>query len=366
MKTERVYYYSSNRFETLVKELLRTLKISNKSRLFDGLIKGKEFVLKRDDVILFSRLFPSLEAQVHDIDSRFISRTPQNQLDTSNPYSEYEFQTSQELISHIHIVDIELVSNDEKSNLRFTETGDFGVTIYSPHFCECYLRILQETIVVFDTEISIANKVELDESSKFFHKINKFIDSLNDHNSAQRGLKASGLKRRNMSLFTSKEFERKSNEFKELTTEELEAFNNNNNEIIFALMKASSELDNVTKGKKTAIYFRNQIAKLIIEASDTSSITTRTDVDFMMSLIKDMKVVHYKVNAESKKYISHFKKNMDDLNVAIKNYHELAKSEKATSEELYKRAEIVKRQLRRTAMNNFNLIKEFNSNTSDK
>ncbi|HCE3702311.1 TPA: hypothetical protein NG682_000999 [Vibrio parahaemolyticus] len=361
MTKQRIRYYSSPEFEKLVKELRTNFNIGNKSQFFERLFQGHTFTLKQEKATLYGRLFNSLESQVHSIDSKFISRTSKEKLNQSNLYQADQAQTIQELINNIHIEGIEDLPVKEYGSLRFTENGEFGLTIYSKQFCDCYLRILQETIVMFDFEIATVKPVNLNTRSPFIKELRTNLKELSDNNAKQDGYRKRGLKRNELNLVDNVAFQKAIAEHLVLSDDEISGLYNKHNELITVLTETTRSLDSLTSNRKNAMYCRKQIANLMSEITNTDKLDVRTEVDYLIHLLSNINVVNYEADKEALPTIKAFSSNMEKLNTQIREYHELAKSKKATAKALYQKAALVKYQLRVTAIKNYNLVKEFQS-----
>ncbi|WP_196357396.1 hypothetical protein, partial [Vibrio campbellii] len=132
-------------------------------------------------------------------------------------------------------------------------------------------------------------------------------------------------------------------------------------DLVTVLTEATRSLDALTANKKNAIYCRQQIVSLMAEITNTKKLSIRTSIDYLIHLLSNINVVTYEVDKEALPTIKAFSSNMEKLNTQIREYHELAKSKKATAKALYQKAALVKYQLRVTAIKNYNLVKEFQS-----
>lgn len=361
MRNKRIYYYSSTEFEKLVKELRTSFNIGNKSQFFERLFQGHTFTLKQEKATLFGRLFNSLESQVHSIDSKFFSRTSKEKVNQSNLYQADQAKTIEELINNIHIEGIEDLPVKEYGSLRFTENGEFGLTIYSKQYCDCYLRILQETIVMFDFKIATVKPVNLNTRSTFIKELRLKLGGLGDNNAKQDGYRKRGLKRNELNLVDNVAFQKAMIEYLLVSDEEITGLYNKHNDLITVLTEATRSLDSLTSNRKNAMYCRKQIANLMSEISNTKQLEVRTEVDYLIHLLSNINVVSYEVDKEALQTIKAFSSYMEKLNTQIREYHELAKSKKTTAKALYQKAALVKYQLRVTALKNYNIVKEFQS-----
>lgn len=361
MSKERFVYSSSKEFEALLKRLLKTFNVPNKGTFFDDLVNGKEFTLDTGKVTLFGRGFNSLESQILDIDKRFFSRTPEQKVNDSNQFQPNDFDTLEELIEHIHITDIENLPVKQYDSVRFSNSGDFGLTIFSKQYADSYLKILQQTTVKFDFEIAALKKVKQSSNSPFIRELRKELLNLPDNCVGQKGIKESGLTRKTLFVKDPVQFKQDMNEFVGVSQVEIEGHYDKHKDLVTVLTEATRSLDALTANKKNAIYCRQQIVNLMSEITNTKKLSVRTSIDYLIHLLSNINVVNYEVDKEALPTIKAFSSNMEKLNTQIREYHELAKSKKATAKALYQKAALVKYQLRVTAIKNYNLVKEFQS-----
>lgn len=357
----RLTYQASQEFEALVERIMTDVNVKNRKRFFNELFFGKTFNLEttkpkkiNNQALLFNRN----KTQIRMINNFFMSNVSEVKIDTNNSFIANDFPTSESLIEHMHIVD----SEKGRPQTQYTANSEYGLTIYSPQFYDCYTRILEEALTLFDMQIATPRVNPLDITGEYYNTLQKQISSIVDLNKKGKTNAELEIKQRFI-LIADEHIEAVNNmidTFSGVDEDKVLEQQHKNKEIMEVLLKATSDLDKVKTNRKAS---KECVAKIHLMINDLNKSigTNKFGIDFVISRLKQIKLCAYSYPQSTSHIIEPFIQNLQKLNNAVGKFHDVENDEKATLKDKYRAAGIVKNTLRQVAMNNYNLVKNKDS-----
>ncbi|CAK1862824.1 conserved hypothetical protein [Vibrio crassostreae] len=354
-------YYSSKEFEDVINKLRSDVGYSTKKRFYVDLAKHVTFDLKSSEIKINNdqfNLFQANKAQVEAIDKLFINLTSKEKRITNDETLLESYSDIDLMIKDLHIIDSETASASELKDLHYSENGKEGLTLYSTQYTNLYIKILEQSLYQFDSQVATPKHVQLTQEHQYMIDLKKHLNNLKDFKNTEQTYKQREMKRRSVEVGDKDFIEQELTKFKTLSESEILEQQDGNKDILSALLNAVNELDKVNKNRSKAKACIGEIQQMM-NCLTTLETNNKTSAMYLLNLIESIKLVGYDYEPEAEAISSKFRSNMNRLNSAITDYHSYSRSSEATKKGKYNRAAKMKYILRQVAIQNYNLVKQF-------
>ena len=361
LKRGVAYYYASQELLDLMTKIRLDVNCSKKRNFNSDLIKGKTFELVNQSIEKQNeqlKLFKANKSQIKKIDQFFMSKVNNDNLNEPE-HSVSDFYDIESLIANFHIVDSEKATTKELQDLEYTSTGSVGLNYKSPHFVECYIKILELTLMTLDFEIAVPIKINIPENNPYVTKIREAIKNLPEVKQKNKTYVERGMTDRGLDVDDIELFNKDCTAFKNTLTDDEVEQQQKNKSVVSVLLNTIQDLNKMENNNKIINKCNKKINEIIHSLND-DVVKRKTNTDYIIHLLKNLNFTGYYIDKDRQKIIDEVKKNMVILNNSIAEYHSYLKDSESTVKGQYQYAGKVKITLLKIAMSNYNLTKQYN------
>ncbi|MFA0463420.1 MULTISPECIES: hypothetical protein [unclassified Vibrio] len=354
-------YYSSNDFENIINKVRKDVGYSTNKRFLSDCAKRNTFDLKSSEIKInndqFNR-FQANKAQLIEIDDFFMNSTSDDKkvLNSKTLVSDYE--DIDLMIKDLHIKGSESAKTTELKDLHYAENGDVGLSVYATQYNELYIKILEQALYKFDYKVATPNLVQLTEDHQYIVELRRHLEQLSDFKNTNETYAQRGMKKRRKIISDKDLIEQELNEFKEVDESQTLESQHSNKEIVSVLINTVGQLDKVNLNRAEAKSCISQIQEIMSKLNQPIK-NKKTTAMYLLESLRNIKLVGYDYEPKAEAISSKFRSNMNRLNSAITDYHSFSRSNEVTKQGRYKRAARVKYILRQVAIQNYNLVKQY-------
>ncbi|EIZ1449737.1 hypothetical protein MOU93_003690 [Vibrio parahaemolyticus] len=360
MKRQKPFiYYRSKEFKALIEKFMQDINYSRHNRFVEDLLTDQSFEIKNVKPRFQGRTFTSYKSNLDRIEQFFIECNDPGFIDESNNLNVSDFPDLESLIEDMHIENIETVKPSEYSKHSYTANGNVGLNVNSKQFYECYLRIIETTLYLFDSLLAQPKLVQLTPEHTYLKQFHHHLDELSDFKDKHLTKAERGITKTLVTSPIADTLKDLAQKFKEPTTEELKKFKDQNRELNKALVSAVDALSKVESNKESAMKCVSQIERFASDLNNVRQLETRTNTDFVYSKLKQIKIVAYVEDPTAKNDIEKFISNMNKLNDVVKEFHTQALKPEVENKVKLQLAKKVKHMLRLVAIRNYHIVSKY-------
>jgi len=353
-------YYASKELGEIIKQLMNDVNCKIKKDFLLDLINGKTFEIRLNKLEVSHNQSVEIKPNAYQLNTMhklLMSKISEGQKNLQNTLSVSDYKDTDKLIADMHLDRSEIVETKDIKNLKYTSSGEIGLTPLSPQFADCYLKILSNDLFYFDREIALPKVTVLNEDDHYMVDLQdriKLIPELTiKGNYGDKGLVGFTPELDNIELINEKV-----NVFKNTLDIEAASIDKTNQKIVSVLMETVNELDGIHENRKTVAYAIAQIHQSMNEINKKNN-SKKTNSDYLLHLLQNIKVQVHTIEESNAKIIEQVKDNLAILNKHIADYNYEIYKNNLTGKEQLKQIVRVMNTLRITAINNHNLINSF-------
>lgn len=358
MKREKPFiYYRSKELKALIDKLMTDFNYKRQNRFIEDVLTNQTFEIRNVKPRFQSHHFNSYKSNLNRVE-QFYKEQNQYSSAQQNEHQVNDFRDIHSLIEAMHINNIENVKVSDYAKHRHTENGNVGLDINSAQFFDCYIRILETSLYLFDSLIAQPKLIELTTEHSYMKELQKRLKKLPDVNNQELSYRERGITK---ALVTSSHCETLRNlaeQFKQASNEEIQQHNSENKHINQALLNTINELNKIDESSNAQSCIK-QIYEMMSKINNVNQINSRTNTDFVISKLKEIRILAYVEAQDAAEDIERFIDNMSKLNNVVKEFHSLALKTNAEDKALLLQAKKVKYMLRLVAMRNYQITSKY-------